>query len=71
MVGYVSLKVNGGTNSSYVFTPLALPLYQPANNIDGKVSGTIKTFTNNTLTVDNAGWTPGQLSQNLAPIVYA
>tara|TARA_B110000003_G_C16647962_1_gene532881 strand:+ start:2799 stop:3860 length:1062 start_codon:yes stop_codon:yes gene_type:complete len=67
VVGYVSLKVNAGTGSSYVFTPLALPLYQPATNIDGKVSGTIGTFTNNTLTVDNAGWIPGQLSQKSSP----
>lgn len=65
-VGYITLKVDGGTGSVRKGNLLSLPLAVPLKR-DGAMTGTITNVGASTLTNANAGWTPGQLSMVAQP----
>jgi len=68
-VGYTTLNIAAGTGAARTVTVLGLPLYAPANNIDGSSVGVITSVTSNTISVSGAGWTDGQLSVAATPYI--
>jgi hypothetical protein len=66
-VGYSTWMINAGTGTARTFTTLALPLYSPTSSIDGVTTGVITSVATDTLSVDSAGWTVGELSDAEAP----
>ena len=68
-VGYTTLTVAAGTGTARTFTTLALPLYQPASSVDGKNTGVIDSIAADSLTISDAGWSAGALSDPAAPFV--
>jgi hypothetical protein len=67
-VGFVTLNVlaGSGVGVGKSTTLFSLPLME-AVAIDGQSAGTITGLTANSITSSNAGWTPGALSNPLAP----
>ena len=66
-VGYTTWKIEAGTGTGRTLTPLALPLYVPSTSSNGATTGVISSLSSNTLTVNNADWTAGNLSNETTP----
>lgn len=68
-VGFSTWTIESGFDNARSISVLGAPLYQPATSIDGAAKGTITSVSANSITVSNAGWQPGQLSNVQAPFV--
>jgi hypothetical protein len=64
--GYVKINITAGTGTGKKTTLLSLPLLEEAG-ISGLSSGRITGLSANTITLANAGWTPGELSAAASP----
>ena len=65
-VGFVTVNITAGTGTAKRNTLFSVPLLG-TEAISGQVTGVITGVTANTISNDNAGWTPGALSQPAAP----
>jgi len=66
-VGYMTWKIQPGTGSGHIITPLAIPLYVEASSVTGAVTGAISSVSEVAVTVGSAGWSPSELSVASAP----
>jgi len=64
--GYVKINVAAGTGTSKRTSLISIPLLDETS-VAGRTSGSITGVTSNTITVQGAGWTAGQLSTAATP----
>jgi hypothetical protein len=64
--GYVKINIAAGTGTSKRTSLISIPLLDETS-ANGKTSGRITGVTSNTITVQGAGWTAGQLSTAATP----
>jgi hypothetical protein len=65
-VGFVTVNITAGGATSKVITLFSAPLLD-SPSYAGQMSGTITSFTSNSISNTNAGWTSGQLSTASSP----
>lgn len=68
-VGYFRATFAAGTGTARKITAFAPPLEFPAHAITGLSTGAIASISANTITVTDAGWTPGQLTAPATPYI--
>jgi hypothetical protein len=65
-VGFVTCNITAGTGSAKKVTLFSAPLLE-SPTLTGQVNGQITSFTSNSISNSNAGWTAGELSTVASP----
>ena len=65
-VGFVTCNITAGTGSAKKVTLFSAPLLE-SPSLTGQMSGQITSFTSNSISNSNAGWTAGELSTVASP----
>ena len=69
-VGFVTTTIAASPNgTAFATTPIS-PVLLQASGIDGLTAGALSSVTSNTVSVDSAGWTPGQLTASSVYVLF-